>query len=146
MVVEGTPLTAGLAHGCPAVPIFGVGGPTVQDASNLTACINSVPGYTANRTIRRIKIIREAFGDVPDSTVSEDMANVSEIVAEHVNGSVAGLWGPNNVPAAGIEAIGGAGGIVIDNISGLPGASRVYFANIGPLTGNATQASQSDLD
>jgi hypothetical protein len=144
-VVEGTTLTAGGAQGC---PIFDIGGSAIADATRLAACINTVPGYTANRTVRRVRVTRNAFGDVPDNTVHEgiDMVNFAERFQDHVNGSGAGVWGPTLVPAAGIEAIGGTGGIVIDNISNLPGASSIYYVNIGPVTGNATQVSQSDLD
>jgi hypothetical protein len=143
VLVNGATLTAGTTQAC---PIFDISGIAARDADNLTACIDALPGFSANRRVRQVTVTRDVIGDVPDSTVAEgvDMANFAQSFPEHVNGS-SNTWASSNAPAAGIQAIGGAGGIIIDNISSLPGASRIYYANLGPITGNATQVSQSDL-
>jgi hypothetical protein len=143
VVVNGATLTAGTAQACPT---FNISGNARSDAINLSACIDALPGFSSTQRVRRVTVTRDAIGDVPDSTVAEgvDIANFSQSFPDHVNGS-SNTWTSSNAPAAGITAIGGAGGIIIDNISNLPGASRIYYANIGPITGNATQVSQSDL-
>ena len=64
-----------------------------------------------------------------------------------LNGTAAGTgaaWGTTNVPFAGLSAVGGTGGIVIDNVRGETGASQVYFSNL-TAPGNAYQASQAGL-
>jgi PQQ-like domain len=53
-------------------------------------------------------------------------------------------WNTAAVAAAGIAAPGGAGGIIIDNISATTGASQIYYSTI-TSPGNAIQASQAGL-
>ena len=48
-------------------------------------------------------------------------------------------------PAAGLPASGGTGGIVVDNVSSVAGASQVYYAN-RKRPGRAVQASQAGLN
>jgi len=53
-------------------------------------------------------------------------------------------WGAANVPYAGLAVSNGTGGIIMDNISAVPGTSQVYFSNLNS-PGNAYQASQDEL-
>jgi hypothetical protein len=53
-------------------------------------------------------------------------------------------WGTGINANAGIQALGGAGGIVIDNISSTTGASQIYYSTL-TSPGNAVQASQAAL-
>jgi len=56
-----------------------------------------------------------------------------------------GAWGTGVQPASGLPAPGGTGGIIIDNVSGVGGASQVYYGTRG-ASGNAIQASQNGLN
>jgi len=53
-------------------------------------------------------------------------------------------WSSTNA-VAGLAASGGTSGIVIDNISAVPGASQVYYSTLSN-PGNAIQASQAGLN
>lgn len=53
-------------------------------------------------------------------------------------------WGTGINANAGIQATGGTGGIVIDNISSTTGASQIYYSTL-TSPGNAVQASQAAL-
>lgn len=70
------------------------------------------------------------------------MFNLSDL-----NGTAPGTgdpWGTANVPSAGLTVFDGTGGIIMDNISVVPGTSQVYFSNLRS-PGNAYQASQDGL-
>jgi len=70
------------------------------------------------------------------------MFNLSDL-----DGATAGTgaaWGTTNVPSAGLNIFGGTGGIIMDNISAVPGTSQIYFSNT-TSPGNAYQASQDGL-
>jgi len=70
------------------------------------------------------------------------MFNLSDL-----NGTAPGTgdpWGTTNVPSAGLAVFDGTGGIIMDNISVVPGTSQVYFSNLRS-PGNAYQASQDGL-
>jgi hypothetical protein len=70
------------------------------------------------------------------------MFNLSDL-----NGATAGtgaVWATTNVPSAGLTVSGGTGGIIMDNISNVPGTSQIYFSNT-TSPGNAYQASQGGL-
>ena len=55
-------------------------------------------------------------------------------------------WNGSLAPGATLAATGGTGGIVVDNISSVSGASQVYYATQGTSgVGNAVQASQAGL-
>ncbi|MEO5691997.1 MAG: hypothetical protein ABIQ72_02645 [Usitatibacter sp.] len=56
-----------------------------------------------------------------------------------------GIWNTSKNAAAGLPAPGATSGIIIDNISGVAGASQVYYANRSN-PGNAIQASQNGLN
>jgi hypothetical protein len=55
------------------------------------------------------------------------------------------VWSPAAVGTAGLGAPGGAGGIIIDNVSATTGASQIYFSTL-TSPGNAVQASQAGLN
>jgi len=59
--------------------------------------------------------------------------------------NLAGVWNTTKNAAAGLPAPGGTSGIIIDNVSGVAGASQVYYANRSN-PGNAIQASQNGLN
>lgn len=54
------------------------------------------------------------------------------------------IWGTGINANAGIQATGGAGGIIIDNVSATTGASQIYYSTL-TSPGNAVQASQAAL-
>jgi hypothetical protein len=56
-------------------------------------------------------------------------------------------WNTSATANATLPASGGTGGIIIDNVSITPGASQIYFSNLGISgnPGNAVQASQAAL-
>jgi hypothetical protein len=56
-----------------------------------------------------------------------------------------GAWGAGVTAAAGLQAPGGTGGIIIDNISTTTGASQIYYST-RTNPGNAIQASQGALN
>lgn len=62
----------------------------------------------------------------------------------NLTGVTVGNWGTTNA-VAGLAAPGGTSGIVIDNISAVPGASQVYYSTLSN-PGNAIQASQAGLN
>ena len=62
----------------------------------------------------------------------------------NLTGVTSANWGSTNA-VAGLAAPGGTSGIVIDNISAVPGASQVYYSTLNN-PGNAIQASQAGLN
>ena len=62
----------------------------------------------------------------------------------NLTGATAANWNARNA-VAGLAAAGGTGGIVIDNSSGVVGASQVYYMTL-TNPGNAIQASQAGLN
>jgi len=55
-----------------------------------------------------------------------------------------GAWA-GTTPVASLQAPGGTGGIIIDNISATPGAAQIYYSTL-TSPGNAVQASQAGLN
>lgn len=122
------------------------------DGLYLRGCTTQVGGYTTTGTNGNVIITRNLPGNVADNLVREgiDMNNFSENLGSHIQGVAPSstTWGTTNVPAAGLNVIGGISGIVLDNISSLPGTSQIYFSNLGTpgtIPGNAIQTSQSGL-
>ena len=149
LVVNGVTFTANASTtSCTtAGGTFSIGGNQAADATALRTCLTgNVTGFTVGGAGNNVIITRTAPGNVADNQVAEgvDMNNFSETVASHVQGVGPTDWDANNVPAAGLLIPGGTGGIVIDNISALSGASQVYFSNLSS-PGNAYQASQAGL-
>lgn len=131
--------------------IFSNGGADT-DGLYLRGCTSLVAGYTTSGTNGNVIITRNLPGNVADNLVREgiDMNNFSENLGAHVQGVAPSstTWATTNVPAAGLTVIGGISGIVLDNISALPGNSQIYFSNLGTpgsIPGNAIQTSQSGL-
>ena len=107
-------------------------------------------------------ITRSAFGNVADSTVTNNLTNVT--TQAHSDGSTTSTtiqditWNTSVTPTAALavtagngaapatQVSGGTGGIVVDNVrpDTETGTSQVYFTQ-GGVTGNAIQASQSGL-
>ncbi|HVN36494.1 MAG TPA: hypothetical protein VMU96_14715, partial [Casimicrobiaceae bacterium] len=95
-----------------------------------------------------------------DSTHSSPFPNVGDAIDVLVQKSAGGTnltttyrvqltytgtpWAASTAATAGIPAAGGAGGIIIDNISSTTGASQVYYSTV-TSPGNAVQASQAAL-
>jgi hypothetical protein len=106
--------------------------------------VSNTTGITATRSGATVTLTYAVAGNVADNLVVENLSNVTMV---HVDGSVQApvvAWGVTNAPAAGLGTPQGASGLVVDNISGDPGASQVYFSQLG-AAGNAVQASQSGL-
>ena len=122
------------------------------DGGRLRGCTSQVAGYTTTGAGATVIITRNLPGNVADNLVREgnDMDQFSENLGSHIQGVAPSstTWATTNVPAAGLNVIGGIGGIVLDNISTLPGTSQIYFSNLGTpgsIPGNAIQTSQSGL-
>ena len=144
-----------------------------SDRTNLINAINGVAGYTAAAVAGsgcgggggntcELTITRNAFGNVADSTVTNNLTNVT--TQAHSDGSTTSTaiqditWDTSVTPTAALavtagngaapatQVPGGTGGIVVDNVrpDTETGTSQVYFTQ-GGVTGNAIQASQSGL-
>ncbi len=140
-------------------------------SGNLYVC-GSLAATAARPTLWQIPIASNAMGTpvVGPSLVGATNANCSAIT-EVMNGAndyiyasvsaggtaagcagaciymfnLTGLtWGTGAVANAGLAALGGTSGIIIDNISSTTGASQIYYSTL-TSPGNAIQASQAAL-
>ena len=122
------------------------------DAANLRSCITSaaVSGFTVSGTGANVILTRTTTGNVADTMVQEgtNMNNFSETTASHIQGASVTDWTSASVPRAALQAPGGTGGIIVDNVTSpnntTVGSQQIYFGQ-GGTTGNAVQASQSGL-
>jgi hypothetical protein len=62
----------------------------------------------------------------------------------NLDGANGTTWGTGNTARAGLSATGGAGGMVIDNVSSTAGSSQLYYG-LQSNPGNAIQTSQAAL-
>ncbi|RZI85389.1 MAG: hypothetical protein EOP38_05230 [Rubrivivax sp.] len=85
------------------------------------------------------------YASVPDGSTSNGCTGACLFMfnLSNLNGTGA-VWAASNVPTATLPVFGGTTGIIVDNISNLPGTSQVYFSHLA-TPGNAIQASQGGL-
>jgi hypothetical protein len=121
-----------------------IGGSQASDVANLAAEVNAnVPGYSATHDgVAVVTITRTAFGNVAANTVTDTLNQAT--TANTADGRVAADWGTTEVPRAGLASPGGTSAVIVDNISGTPGHSQVYYMQLN-TPGNAIQASQAGL-
>jgi len=122
-----------------------VTGNRATDCANIAGrVIANVPGWTASCASPNVSISRSAPGDISNLLVTENLTTAVLNPGSHVEGLGGVEWSTSNAPAAGLQSTSGTSGIIIDNISGVVGASQIYYSQL-ISNGNAVQASQAGL-